>query len=98
MIFLKKKGGIKVSISCKYCGSSSYVQNGVVHGKQRYRCSDCKRSYREGDKSWKYTMHYRLKIIKLYLENCGISTVERLTGIHNAQDIFMDFKDGARYV
>ncbi len=24
-----------------------------------------------------------LKVIKLYLENCGIRTIERLTGIHN---------------
>jgi hypothetical protein len=27
----------------------------------------------------------RLKVIKLYLENCGIRTIERLTGIRNSQ-------------
>ena len=28
-------------------------------------------------------MQDKLKVIKLYLENCGIRTIERLTGINN---------------
>jgi hypothetical protein len=39
----------------------------------------------------------RLKVIKLYLENCGIRTIERLTGIHNSQ-ISLWIEDGARYI
>jgi hypothetical protein len=39
----------------------------------------------EGDKRQKYTMADHLKVIKLYLENCGIRTIERLTGIRNSQ-------------
>ena len=30
-------------------------------------------------------MEDRLKVIKLYLEHCGIRTIERLTGIRNSQ-------------
>ena len=86
-----------MSVKCKYCGSSEYVKNGVVYGLQRYRCKDCKRNYREGDKRQKYTMNDRLKVIKLYLENCGIRTIERLTGIHNSQ-ISSWIEDGVRYV
>ncbi|MDJ1257331.1 MAG: hypothetical protein MRQ07_01560 [Candidatus Midichloria sp.] len=58
---------------------------------------NCKKNYREGDKRQKYTMNDRLKVIKLYLENCGIRTIERLTGIHNSQ-ISSWIEDGARYV
>lgn len=86
-----------MSIKCKYCGSSEYVRNGIVQGLQRYWCKNCRRNYREGDKRQKYTMHDRLKVIKLYLENCGIRSIERLTGIHNSQ-ISLWLEEGARYV
>jgi hypothetical protein len=42
-------------------------------------------------------MNDRLKVIKLYLENCGIRSIERLTGIRNSQ-ISLWIEDGARYV
>jgi hypothetical protein len=61
------------------------VKNGVVYGSQRYKCKDCGCNFREGDKRQKYTMQDHLKVIKLYLENCGIRTIERLTGVHNSQ-------------
>jgi transposase-like protein len=74
-----------MSIECKECGSAEYVKNGIVCGSQRYRCKGCGCNFREGDKRQKYTMQDRLKVIKLYLENCGIRTIERVTGIHNSQ-------------
>ena len=33
----------------------------------------------------KYGLNDKLKVIKLYLENCGIRSIERLTGIRNYQ-------------
>ena len=35
--------------ACKKCASASFVKNGVVAGKQRYRCKTCGCSFREGD-------------------------------------------------
>jgi transposase len=35
--------------TCKKCGSGEAVRNGVVAGKQRYRCKDCGCNYRAGD-------------------------------------------------
>ena len=35
--------------TCKKCGSSRVVKNGVVAGKQRYNCKDCDCNFREGD-------------------------------------------------
>jgi transposase-like protein len=34
---------------CKKCGSEQAVKNGVVGGRQRYRCKECRCNYREGD-------------------------------------------------
>ncbi len=34
---------------CKKCGSEKVVRNGVVAGKQRYRCKECGYNFREGD-------------------------------------------------
>ena len=30
---------------CKHCGSGSFVRNGMAHGRQRYRCQACGRSF-----------------------------------------------------
>ena len=72
-----------MTINCKFCNSARVVKNGFVLGKQRYKCRGCGRSFREGDDREKYTDNERLKVIKLYLENCGIRTIERLTGFYN---------------
>lgn len=74
-----------MSIKCKYCGSGTCVKNGFVHGVQRYKCKECFVNFINGDKRQKYTSADHLKVIKLYLENCGIRTIERLTGVRNSQ-------------
>ena len=30
---------------CKHCGRGSFVKNGMAHGRQRYRCKACGRSF-----------------------------------------------------
>jgi transposase len=35
--------------TCKKCSSGDAVKNGVVAGKQRYRCKECGCNFREGD-------------------------------------------------
>ena len=32
-------------LRCKHCGSGSFVRNGLAHGRQRYRCKACGRSF-----------------------------------------------------
>lgn len=74
-----------MSIKCKACGSNKSVKNGFVMGVQRYKCKECGSNFIEGDKRMKYGLMDRLKVLKLYLENCGIRTIERLTGVRNSQ-------------
>lgn len=74
-----------MSVICKFCDSAKCVKNGFAWGSQRYKCKDCKANFIEGDKRQRYTSADHLKVIKLYLENCGIRTIERLTGVRNSQ-------------
>jgi len=41
--------GVNIMPTCKSCGSERTVKNGVVAGKQRYKCKECGCNYRLGD-------------------------------------------------
>ena len=68
---------------CKHCGSEKRVRNGYVHGKQRWKCKDCGKTYREGDLRERYSNEKRLRCIKWYLEGAGIMAIERMEGVPN---------------
>jgi len=72
-----------MSYICKHCGNSARVKNGYVQGKQRYKCKECGKTYREGDLREKYTNEQRLRVIKWYLEGAGIMSIERMGGVPN---------------
>ena len=72
-----------MSYICKHCGNSERVKNGYVQGKQRYKCKECGKTYREGDLREKYTNERRLRVIKWYLEGAGIMSIERMEGVPN---------------
>ena len=69
--------------TCKHCGGEGRVKNGYVQGKQRYKCKDCSKTYREGDLREKYTNDQRLRVVQMYLEGIGIMSIERLEQIPN---------------
>lgn len=66
---------------CKHCNSSKLSLSGIVKGKQRYKCKDCKRTCREGDKRVIHSYEKRIKVIRSYLEGVGIRSIERLENI-----------------
>jgi len=68
---------------CKHCGSDKRVKNGIVLGKQRYRCKLCQKTYREGDLRERYDNEKRLRVLKWYLEGVGIMSIERMEGVPN---------------
>ena len=70
------------NIKCPYCNSNRINKDGFVNkGIQRYLCRDCKRTFTMTKR--KYSEEYKLKIIKMYLENMGIRSIERLEHIPN---------------
>ena len=70
-------------IKCKHCGSEDRVKNGYVGGKQRYKCRDCNKTYREGDLRERYTNEKKMKVLSMYLEGIGIRSIERLEKVPN---------------
>ena len=69
---------------CKHCGSENRIKRGYVQGKQRYKCKDCGKTYREGDLREKYNSDKKLKVILMYLEGVGIRSIERLENVPNS--------------
>ena len=67
--------------TCKHCGSNALVKNGIISGKQRYRCNSCHRNSRLGDAREKFGMDKQLKVIRCYLEGVGIRSIARLEGV-----------------
>jgi len=70
-------------MNCRHCGSSRVVKFGIVANKQRYKCKDCGKSSRENDRRIKYSPQKKFKVLKMYLENVGIRSIERLEGVPN---------------
>ena len=61
-------GGKEMSITCKHCGGSTLVKNGIIHNKQRYKCKSCGKNTREGDARVRYSTEQKIKVVKMYLE------------------------------
>jgi transposase-like protein len=73
---------------CKSCGGAQRTKNGYVSGKQRYKCKECGKTYREGDLREKYDAEKKLKVIQMYREGIGIRTIERQEGVSNSLIIY----------
>ena len=71
-------------LKCKFCGSNRINKRGKqkYNGKQRYLCRDCGKIWTDGkDNRLKYSNKKREKVIKMYLENVSIRSIERLEGV-----------------
>lgn len=66
---------------CKHCNCTKLTLSGIVKGKQRYKCSGCKRTCRDGDSRVVHSHEKRIKVIRSYLEGAGIRSIERLENI-----------------
>lgn len=68
-------------MNCPKCNSGKYVKDGIVKGKQRYFCKECR---------YRYTVKYLGKPIELkkaalylYLEGLGFRSIERFLKVSN---------------
>jgi transposase-like protein len=69
-------------IKCKHCGSNSGVKNGRTDNKkQRYKCKECGKVFRQGDTRQKYSFEQKLRVLRWYLDGAGISSISRNEGI-----------------
>ncbi|MDR1494481.1 MAG: hypothetical protein LBI29_00390 [Rickettsiales bacterium] len=70
-------------IKCVHRESERINMSGIVDGgKQRYYCRDYGRTFGGGsDRRIKYSDEKRLRVLKLYLDNVGLGSIERLENV-----------------
>jgi transposase-like protein len=66
---------------CKRCGGNDSHKNGMMNGKQRYRCKSCGFNYTTGFRG--KPVELRQQALKLYLEGLGFRAIGRLLGVSN---------------
>ncbi|MGV3641491.1 MAG: transposase-like zinc-binding domain-containing protein [Adhaeribacter sp.] len=68
-------------MTCKRCGGNDSHKNGMMNGKQRYRCKICGFNYTTGFRG--KPLEVRQQALKLYLEGLGFRAIGRILGVSN---------------
>ena len=66
---------------CKHCGSGSFVRNGMAHGRQRYRCKACGRSFTATPPRGKPPAMKALAVLLYALGNVSQGMIAKLLGV-----------------
>ena len=66
---------------CKHCGSGSFVKNGMAHGRQRYLCKACGRSFTATPARGKPPAMKALAVLLYALGNASQGIIARLLGV-----------------
>ncbi|KAA6331939.1 hypothetical protein EZS27_019514 [termite gut metagenome] len=70
-------------MNCPKCQSTNKIKNGIVRGRQRYKCKDCHYTYTVEKRSGEYPKSERKKALQLYLEGLGFRSIGRYLGVSN---------------
>jgi len=68
-------------MNCPRCKSSSHRKNGIVSGRQRYKCHDCGYNYSVEIKSTASSSFVKRQALQLYLEGLGFRSIGRILGV-----------------
>ncbi len=68
-------------MNCPKCNSSSHKNNGMVGGRQLYKCSDCGYNYTVELKSTAFSASVKRQALQLYLEGLGFRSIGRVLGV-----------------
>ncbi len=66
---------------CPKCHSGHAVKNGIVKGRQRYKCKECGYNFSVGKMGRSISVYYVIKALQLYIEGVGLREIERLLGV-----------------
>ena len=69
------------NMNCPRCHSSNHTKNGIVCGRQRYKCHDCGYNYSVETKSNTISLSVKKKALQLYLEGLGFRSIGRFLGV-----------------
>ena len=68
-------------MNCPRYNSSNHKKNGIVGGRQRYKCSDCGYNYTVELKSTAFSASVKRQALQLYLEGLGFRSIGRFLGV-----------------
>jgi len=68
-------------MNCPRCKSSTHKKNGIVGGRQRYKCQDCGYNYSVEIKSTASSTSVKRQALQLYLEGLGFRSIGRFLGV-----------------
>ena len=68
-------------LGCKHCGSGSFVRNGMAHGRQRYRCEACGRSFTATPPRGKPPAMKALAVLLYALGDVSQGMIAKLLGV-----------------
>jgi transposase-like protein len=68
-------------MDCPKCKSSHHAKDGIIHGRQRYRCKECHFRYTVKRKSDVKTQETRRLALAIYLEGLGFRSIGRILQI-----------------
>ena len=67
---------------CRHCGQTALIKYGIApNGKQKYRCSRCRRQSRENPQHPGYFPERREEILRAYQERSSLRGLERTFGV-----------------
>jgi len=70
-------------MNCPKCNCSERVKSGIVKGRQRYKCKECKCNYTVEIKSTAKPKSQKKQALHLYLEGLGFRSIGRFLGVSN---------------
>lgn len=68
-------------MKCPKCHSLDVTKSGVVKGRQRYRCKECRYNFTVSKAGKSIDNYYVIKALQLYLEGISYREIERILGI-----------------
>lgn len=68
-------------IKCPKCQGEEVAKSGVVGGRQRYKCKNCKYHFTVSKLGKSIDKYYVIKALQLYLEGISLREIERILGI-----------------
>ena len=68
-------------MDCPKCKSTNFIKNGIVSGRQRYKCKHCGNNYTVEKKSDVKSADTRRLALSMYLEGLGFRSIGRVLNI-----------------
>lgn len=67
--------------SCARCFSNQVIKFGIVKGRQRYHCKDCRLNFTEHQFDASLDDYYQIRSFQLYLQGISLRSIEKILGV-----------------